>query len=429
MKRLISFFTRLCEAYLPDAFVFSLLLTLIVFVAAWGITPHSGIDLISFWGKDFWSLNSFAMQMIFVLITGHMLATTPIVGKGLSFLTSLIKTEKGALVLLSVISSLACWINWGFGLIVAGVLAVEFSRKLGKVNFGLFVATAYSGFLVWHAGLSGSIPLKIAGNDETINKVFPGLSIPLTQTIFSGWNLTLVVFLILTMPLLALWMMTDDKVEAPVVEVEKEEIIETGTFRDTIENSRILNIVFFIFFVIVVSLGGPLDFNRVNLIFLALALFFHGTPRRFLFALQKSFGFASGIAIQFPFYAGLMGIMQHSGLADQISLLFIRIATADTLAIWTFYSAAFVNFFIPSGGGQWVVQGPIMLKAAKELGVDPAKISMALAWGDACTNLIQPFWVLPIIALAGLKLKDIMGYCLMYVLYSGLIISAFLYFV
>ena len=166
----------------------------------------------------------------------------------------------------------------------------------------------------------------------------------------------------------------------------------------------------------------------MNLIFLFLAFFLHGTPRKFLNALQGSIGYSSGIIIQFPFYAGLMGLMQYSGLADSISEIFVRISTAETLPVWTFLSGGIVNFFIPSGGGQWVVQGPIMLKAAQNLNADPAKISMALAWGDAWTNMVQPFWALPLLGLAKIQLKDIMGYCLIYTLASGFIIMGVFYF-
>lgn len=427
MKRLIGFFTRLCEAYLPDAFVFGLLLTLVVFVAAWGLTPHSPLALVGFWGKDFWSLNAFAMQMIFVLITGHMLATTPLADRALKAVTARVHSESTALVIIALFSALACWLNWGFGLIISGVLAVELARKLGSVNFGLFVATAFAGFLVWHAGLSGSIPLKIAGTDEIMNQVFPGHSVPLTQTIFSGWNLLAVILVTLALPVMALLMRTEDKVQVKVPEVRPEVAASAETWRDRMENGRALNVLFFLFFVVVLFGSGAFDINKVNTIFLALALLLHQTPRKFLAALQKSFGFASGIAIQFPFYAGLMGLMQHSGLADEISLVFVRIATPATLPLWSFLSAGIVNFFIPSGGGQWVVQGPIMLKAARELGVDPGKIAMAIAWGDAWTNLVQPFWALPMLALAGLRLKDIMGYCLMYLLVAGLIVCGVLF--
>lgn len=427
MKRMISFFTRLCEAYLPDAFVFCLILTLVVFGMASILTPHSPLTLIEFWGKDFWSLHAFAMQMVFVLLSGHMLATTPFVHKILLKVSRHVKTETQGLIILSLFSILASWINWGFGLIVSGILAIELARKLGKVNFGLFVATAYGGFLVWHGGLSGSIPLKIAGKDEILSKVYPGLSISLSETVFSHWNLLIVGLLALMLPLLSLWMRTDEKTSV-TVQMHQEEIPPSNkTLRDRLENSRIFNIVFFLFFlVVVIRLESTLDINRVNLIFLFLALLLHGTPRRFLASLQKSAGYASGIIIQFPFYAGIMGLMQYSGLADEISKLFVTISTQNTLPLWTFLSGGLVNFFVPSGGGQWVVQGPIVLKAAQDLGTDPAKISMALAWGDAWTNMIQPFWALPLLGMARLQLKDIMGYCLIILLASGLIISGVL---
>ncbi len=433
MKRVVILFTKLCENYLPDAFVFSLLLTLFVFVLSAFFTPHSPTQLVEFWGKDFWSLNAFAMQMVFVLISGHMLATTPLVQLLLNKLTQIPKSETSALIMLSVFSTVSCFINWGFGLIVSGILAIELARKLGKVNFGLFVATAYAGFLVWHGGLSGSIPLKIAGRDEILTKVFPELSIPLSETIFSTWNLLIFCLLLLLMPLMALWMRTEEKVQVPLIKQNDLSLTKTNSFRDHLENFKGFNIIFFMFFVVVVgtglSRGESLDINKINWIFLFLSVLLHQTPRRFLKALQESFGYASGVVIQFPFYAGIMGLMQYSGLADLISEMFVNISTARTLPLWTFLSGGLVNFFIPSGGGQWVVQGPIMLKAAASLGASPAKISMALAWGDAWTNLVQPFWALPILGLAKLQLKDIMGYCLVFTIFSGLLISlVFLFF-
>jgi len=429
MKKVIHFFTRMCEAYLPDAFVFCLVLTLIVFLAAAVSTPHTPLSLIEFWGKDFWSLHAFSMQMVFVLISGHMLATTPFVNKILLKISTLAKTESQGLILLSVFSVVSCWINWGFGLIVSGILAIEMAKKLGKVNFGLFIATAYAGFLVWHGGLSGSIPLKIAGQDEILNRVYPNLSLPLNLTIFSKYNLAIVVSLFFVLPLLAISMRTDDKIIINFNEEKKDFHAESKNFRDFLENGKFFSWIFFGFFIVLLfRLKSSFDINRVNLIFLFLAFFLHGTPRRFLHALQSSIGYSSGIIIQFPFYAGLMGLMQYSGLADKISEIFVGISTTDTLPVWTFLSGGIVNFFIPSGGGQWVVQGPIMLKAAQNLNADPGKISMALAWGDAWTNLVQPFWALPLLGLAKIQLKDIMGYCLVFTVASGIIISSIFYF-
>jgi len=254
--------------------------------------------------------------------------------------------------------------------------------------------------------------------------------VPLSETVFAHYNLLIVVLLIITLPLLALWMRTDEKITVASESLPPEAVEEKPkTFRDKIEGHWFLNVLFFIFFLVVlIRSGNAFEINTVNMIFLSLAILLHKTPANFLKALQNSIGNASGIIIQFPFYGAVMGLMQHSGLADQISQIFVSISTAQTLPLWSFFSGGLVNFFVPSGGGQWVVQGPIMLKAAQELTVDPGKISMALAWGDAWTNMIQPFWALPLLALANIKLKDIMGYCLIYLLSSGLIISAVFYF-
>lgn len=430
MKRVVGFFTRLCEAYLPDAFVICLILTLVVFGMCLSFTPHSLTNLVDFWGKDFWSLNAFAMQMIFVLISGHMLASTPLMKRVLVYITSHIHTETTALIVMGLFSSIACWINWGFGLIVSGILALEIGRKLKNLNFGLLVATAYSGFLVWHGGLSGSIPLKMAGKDEILQKVYPNLSIPLSESLFSAMNMMIVITCMILLPLLALWMKSDEKVAVPEIHVEEEKMVSGNTLRQKIENSPIFNIIFFLIFLVYIFRalmnGESFDINKVNFIFLFLAILLHGTPMKFLKALQESFGYASDLAIQFPFYAGIMGLMQYSGLSDFLSLQLVKLATAETLPFLTFLSGGLVNFFIPSGGGQWVVQGPIIMKTALALDADATKVAMGLAWGDAWTNLIQPFFALPLLAVAKLKLKDIMGYCLVFTFFSGILISGIL---
>lgn len=430
MKRVIGLFTRLCEAYLPDAFVFSLLLTLVVLVAALILTPANAFELVDYWGRDFWSLNGFSMQMVFVLLTGSVLARSPFFTTFLSKLSGIVDSERGALILLVLFSLLVCWINWGMGLILSGVFAIELARKLKRVNFPLFIAAAYSGFLVWHGGLSGSIPLKVAGNDEILRKIYPNLSIPLSETIFSSLSLSILISLVITLPFLILFLRGDSSKVFSLPESETEEILiqDRNTLRGWLENSSFLNVVFFVLFLSNLYLyfknGGATDINRVNFIFLFLALFLHGSPRQFLSAVSHSLDSCSGIIIQFPLYAGIMGIMQHSGLAEIIADFFVNISTQKTLPLFTFISGGIVNFFVPSGGGQWIVQGPVMLKAAQILEVDPRKIIVALSWGDAWTNMIQPFWALPLLGMAGIGLKDIMGYCLVILIWSGILIGS-----
>ncbi len=203
---------------------------------------------------------------------------------------------------------------------------------------------------------------------------------------------------------------------------------EGMTPADRLENSMVLSIVVAVLgiaflFSYFVKNGFALNLDIVNFLFLFLGILFHGTPKRFLASVQEAIKGASGIVIQFPFYAGIMGMMTASGLAVVMSEAFVSISNDVTFYFFAFLSAGIVNFFVPSGGGQWAVQAPIMLDAAQTLDASVAKTAMAVAWGDAWTNLIQPFWALPALAIAGLKAKDIMGYCVMILVISGVVIS------
>lgn len=429
MKILTRFFTHICERFLPDAFVFCLILSLLGIVITAIATPTPVMDLVQFWGDGFWSLNGFAMQMVLVLLTGHMLASSPLVQQILKVLASLPQGESSALVFVTLISILGCWLNWGFGLIAAALVAVEIGKRFPKLPFGLVAASAYSGFMVWHGGLSGSIPLKIAGNDETLNKIIPGLSIPLSETIFSNWNLGVLVALVVTLPVLTLLMKSDATSLSLALPIETEEKHSKpdGTWRAKIENSRglmiLMSILPLIYIGITLSNGKSLDINIVNLIFLMLNLWAHGTPLRFMAALEKSVRFCGGIIIQYPFYAGLSVLLEKSGLATVLSSWCVAQASTESFSTLCFFAAGLVNFFVPSGGGQWVIQGPIMIKAGLELGVPSSRVAMAIAWGDAWTNMLQPFWLLPLLAMANLKLKDVMGYCVIYCIGGGVILS------
>ncbi|MCE8469539.1 TIGR00366 family protein, partial [Rhodovulum sulfidophilum] len=196
---------------------------------------------------------------------------------------------------------------------------------------------------------------------------------------------------------------------------------------DRIENSPILSWIIggagLAWLVIDLLDGGGLTLNYINFLFLFVAIILHGTPRRLLDALAEGVKSGAGIVIQFPFYSGIMAIMAGSGLAVSISDGLTSFASAESLPFWSFISAGVVNFFVPSGGGQWVVQAPVMLPAAEALGVDQARVAMAVAWGDAWTNMVQPFWALPILAIAGLNAKDIMGFCVVQLVVSGVIIA------
>lgn len=430
LQRLSRPAVKLVERYLPDPYIFVLLLTIVAALAAMLFEQRSPLAVMQYWGDGFWGLLSFSMQMLLVLVTGFMLANSPPIKRLLDRLAATARTPASAIILVTLVSLAASWINWGFGLVIGALFAKALARQI-RVDYRLLIASAYSGFVVWHGGLAGSIPLTIATPGHFSEDQI-GI-IPTSQTIFAGYNLIIVVALFVIMPLINRWMMPS---EDESVFVSREQLAEPESPdrnaierpADRLENSTLLSmlvgipgllyLVHYFFFA-----GGGLNLNSVNFLFLTLAIVLHRTPRSLLASLNEAIKGGAGIVIQFPFYAGIMGIMMQSGLAQSLSELFAAIANADTLPFWSFISAGIVNLFVPSGGGQWAVQAPVMLPAAEALGADVSRVAMGVAWGDAWTNLLQPFWALPVLAIAGLNAKDIMGFCLIQLVVTGVVIG------
>ncbi|MDW5285514.1 TIGR00366 family protein [Alteromonas macleodii] len=427
-------FVKLVERYLPDPYIFVLLLTLVTFVLAVVIQNQTPLTTIQQWGDGFWGLLTFSMQMLLVLVTGFMLACTPLVKTLLERLASLAKSAGSAIVLVTLVSLVASWINWGFGLVVGALFAKALARKV-SVDYRLLVASAYSGFVVWHGGLAGSVPLTIATpghfSEAQIGVIGTG------DTIFSGFNLLLLAIMFVVIPLVNRLMLppSSESIIVDRAKLQDDTLPSTTNERpaDRLENSKALGLLVgfagLAYLTNYFVAGGGLNLNVVNTLFLFLAIVLHGTPRNLLHSLQQAVQGGSGIVIQFPFYAGIMAVMVQSGLAQTMSEWLISFASAESLPVWSFISAGIVNIFVPSGGGQWAVQAPVVLPAAAELGAEVNRVAMAVAWGDAWTNLIQPFWALPVLAIAGLRAKDIMGFCLVQLIVTGVIISLVLRFV
>jgi short-chain fatty acids transporter len=435
-KKMTSFFDRMVQRYLPDPYLFAVILTLVVFILGILLTGSSPQEMVQFWGSGFWNLLTFSMQMVLILVTGFVLASSSVFKSMLASLARVAKTPAQAIMLVTFISAIASLINWGFGLVIGALFARQIAKAMPDVDYRLLIASAYSGFLLWHGGISGSVPLTVA-TEGHFSQDLIGI-IPTSETIFSSFNLFIVVALLIVLPLLNRLMMKgiDNKVSIdPTLLEEKTEEKQTAaqTPADRLENSMwvsmligLLGLWFVVYYFI--TSGFNLNLNIVNFTFLFLGILLHKTPRRFLNSVLDAVKGAGGIIIQFPFYAGIIGMMVSSGLAEKMSLWFVSISNEFTFPLFTFISAGIVNFFVPSGGGQWAVQAPVMLPAGLELGVDTAKTAMAVAWGDAWTNMIQPFWALPALAIAGLKARDIMGFCIMAMLVSGVVISIGLLF-
>lgn len=441
---------KIVQNYLPDPFLFCIIITFAIFLSGIIFTGQGPMEMVLHWSGGFWGLLGFAMQMALVLVLGHTLASAPSFKKVLSKLAKIPKTPGQAILMVTFISGLACLVNWGFGLVIGAIFAKELAKEVDGVDYRLLIASAYSGFLLWHAGLSGSIPLTIASGGEAVVTATVGVigaeGVATSQTIFSLSNIVIVGVLIVTLPLVNK-AMHPAKGKAIVIDKnllkDENEFVEMPrenmTPADKLENSKIVTLLislmgfaYIIYFFI--NNGLNLNLDIVNFIFLFSGIALHKTPKRYLHALSGAAKSAGPIMLQFPFYAGIIGMMtgvsgEGVSLAILISNFFAQVATKFTFPMFSFLSAGIVNFFVPSGGGQWAVQAPIMMPAGAALGVDPAKTAMSIAWGDAWTNMIQPFWALPALGIAGLGAKDIMGFCIIDLLYSGLVIIMGLMFI
>ena len=425
----------LVERFIPSALVFVIVLTVIVAILALTLTDAGPVDVIRSWGDGLAGLLAFMTQMALVLLLGHTLANTRLVRRLLNKLGGVPRNAIQAYAFVFVVASIASLITWGLGLVVGGLLAKEVAAQLRargvRLHFPLLVAAGYSGFVVWHMGYSGSGPLTAATEGSFLAEQI-GRTIPLTDTTFSLWNILAAVATIVVVAL-ALTLVAPRK-DAPIFELafdarEAEPAVdEVVTPADRLDASRIptliIGLALVAYLVIHFVNGGTPTLDIVNWTFLGLIFLLVRNPFELIRLVKDAASNVGDILLQFPLYAGILGIMTGSGLIAVFSDAFVGISTPATFGLLALLSAGLVNFFVPSGGGQFAVQGPIMLDAAERLGVDPSVAIMAVSYGDQWTNMIQPFWALPLLAIAGLKIRDILGYTTVTFLAAGLVFAA-----
>ncbi|MDR2605552.1 MAG: short-chain fatty acid transporter [Desulfovibrio sp.] len=432
MKAMVRIFVNVMQKYLPDAYLFAVILTFAAFLVAWALTDKSFIDVINSWGNGLWGILGFAMQMILIVVTGHTMASSRPVKRLLSALASIPKDNTGAAMLTIFVAGIASFINWGFGLIVAALLARELARKVQHMDYAFVVAAGYGGFIVWHAGLSGSVPLAVATKGHMAEKLI-GI-IPTTDTMFSAPNLIITAVIVCSLPLLMkLIAPTKDEIRpvdpALLLEAPEPEEPKVKTPAQKLEYSRIITILLglmgVIYLVRYFYVNGALNLslNIVIFVFMWLGIIMHGTPIAYVRAVNEAIKGGAGVAVQFPLYGGIQGIMVGTGLGVMIVNAFVSMATEYTFPFFTYIASGILNFFVPSGGGHWVVMGQICMEAAVKLGAAPAKVAMAIAYGDQWTNMVQPFWALPLLGIARLGPKDIMGYTTMVMIWAGIIMG------
>jgi short-chain fatty acids transporter len=434
MSRIAGFFVRFFEYAIPDPYIFAVGLTLITAILAFVFAPHHGLsEVLTACYKGIFEPGNlgFALQMILILVTGYALANSAPVARGLQWLAARPSTPKGAVTLTFLVSAIACWLNWGFGLVVAGLLAREIAARM-RIDFGWLVAAAYSGFLIWASGISSSIALAQAtpGNKLNIVQQITGQSLPMGSTIFTPFNLIPCAVLLLLLPFVFRAMEPADVVTGNVnafsrPEVSKDaeplEALEArnapaaGTLANALENAWILNAIFAVAglgYIISTWLHGGfyLDINAVIFIFFCAGLLLHWTPVRYVKAINGAARVTGPLIIQYPIYFGIMGIMTATGLAGVIAQWFVAFSSAGTLPFWSYVSSIIISLFVPSGGGHWAVQGPFAVPAAVKLHASLPATAMGVAIGEEVANMIQPFWALPVLAIAGVGLRRVMAF-------------------
>jgi short-chain fatty acids transporter len=432
-NKLADAMSTFVKKYLPDAFAIAIFLTLLTMLLGVLLEGKNIGEMIAFWGDGFWVFLRFSMQMAMVLVTGIVLADVPIIHKMLNKLASLPKTSTQAYIMTFLLSTAAYYINWGLAVVVGAIFARAIYKRMKNINYPLLIAAAYVATATFPGGLSSSIPLLIATPGHFLEGTI-GL-VPTSETIFHYSNIIILIGIIITTVIVLKLMapkeaMVIDRLEKveeekEVEEVEVKKVISTPA--EKIENSLILAVLMGaagIFYAIMHFInGGGLNLNIINITFLSLGIILHGSPIKVANAFKNAGFVVTPIMLQFPFYAGIMGMLSGSGLAASMAAGLISFATVTTFPMLTYWSAGLVNMLAPSAGGQWGIQGPIQIQAGMELGVKPSVIAMSVAWGDAWTNTIQPFWALPILALAGLKIRDIMGYCILIGVSIGIVTS------
>ncbi len=412
--------------WMPDPFIFAILLTVITLVLGLVFTETTFRQMLGHWGDGFFQNLTFGMQMCLILVTGHALANSAPVRRLIDLISRIPGSTRSAAVIVAFSACVASLIHWGLGVIVGALMAREVGRsslERGlRFHYPLLGAAGYMGLLVWHGGLSGSAPLQAATEGQ---EVVAGMGvIPVSYTL--GSPLNLVMAAVLTAVIVIFCFLLSPHDESHIVTAEaylkaeesREETKEDPGPARRIENSFLLSLFIGLFGLGFVGLrfyqeGFHLDLNIVNFAFLFLGIIFQKTPINYVRAIADGAKTVAGIILQFPFYFGIQGMMAKSGLVEILANGFVSISSSVTLPIFTFLSAGLVNIFVPSGGGQWIVQGPVMIKAAQALDVTIPKTIMAISYGDEWTNMIQPFWAIPLLGITGLKAGEIIGYSML----------------
>ncbi len=442
LGRATAFFVYLFDQLMPDPYVFAVILTFVAALLAFFLAPRGNPgQIVSAWYGGVFNLFTFAFQMVIMLVAGYALASAPAIRTALGKIASIPSTPAAAVSLTIVVSMVASWVNWGLGLVTAALLAREIAKRV-RMDFGWLIAAAYTGFVVSTEGLSGSIALSQATHGSALNIVekVTGQLTPLSETVFTRFNLIPIAVLLILLPIIFRFIGPTPENTCPAdpdrlraedtASLPKEKAVTVG---GRLDNAWVLTILLILFIgsALVAELHrtkGSFDLNSVIMTLLMLGLLLHWTPAAYVAAIKHAARITGPLILQYPLYGGLMGIMTTTGLAGVLSKVFLSFSTAQTIPLWTYLTSVIITFFVPSGGGHWAVQGPFAVPAAQALHASLPGVTMSVAMGESVANMLQPFFALPILAIAGIKIQRMMGFMVITFLISFVVFGLSLFF-
>ena len=433
---------RLFDRYMPEPFAFGVLMTLLAMLIAWASTESDAQDVVVAWGDGLSSLLPFITQVSLTILFAFSLAHLGPMPRFLARLSGIPKTARQAYAFCALFTSAVCLLAWPLGTILGGLMArqvaLRFHERGIAVHYPLLGGAAFSGFVVWHMGYSASAPLLVATAGNPTEAMLGGV-LPVTETLLAPFNLVTLVVTVAAVALFAARLAPRDEDaetidpgqmatadEAPALQERR------SGFAGWIESARwpttTLGLLLLAYLAVWFYEKGPqLELNIVNWTFLTLCLLLARSALNVTQVMMQAGRAIIPTLLQYPLYAGIMGMMMNTGVMTNVATYFADTATTATLPVIAFLSGGLINLFIPSGGAQWAVQGPAFLEAARLLGTDPELVVMGVAYGDQWTNIIHPFVAIPLLIMTGLKANKVLSYSFILFLIAGVTLGVGIY--
>jgi short-chain fatty acids transporter len=445
--------SRFTQRWIPDSWVVCMLLTVVAIALAIAGAGASLNQVVLAWGAGMWSLLELAMQFTIALVAAHACVSSRPAYRLLDRLAAIPDPDRPvqAVVLVGLYSLITAYFNWALSLVASALFVPFVCRRNPNTDVRVLIAAAYIGLgSVWHGGLSGSAPLILATPNNPLLAPATGQPVidrllPVTETLFVPFNLVFLVVIgaaaLLTVVVLHprrdVFTLTPDRLQQ-ILPVPPEAEARPSTPAGWLDSFRGWTLFAAILIgyplghsLVTRGFGATWTINSYNMVFLIGALLLQGRPTNLVRAIVQGAPTTAGVILQFPFYAGIFGIINNTGLGSWLGELFVRIATVETFPLIVYLYSGFMNLFVPSAGSKWLIEAPYLLPAARELGVSATTTVLAYAYGDSTTNLIQPFWAIPLLAVTRLRFGDILGYtglvafvCLIVSMLAMLIIPA-----